>query len=361
RRRAGQEPEPRQPNIKPKASAKRPQKEKKPFPNPFKGIWEFFCDRRTHAVLGVGLICLALYIVVTAISFLRYGGADQSVVTSMDLPEIVVSGAKVENHGGPLGAALAQSVFAQGLGLGSLALIVYLAVIGLGLMGIRKCRFWSATFKTLLVGISTSVVLGLASLWLGLDVNLGGTHGRYVNILIQSYANWIGALIVSLLLITAVVYVYINDLLTLYNKYAAIRRARRERAEQERLEQEEARQRAREAMENSELNSEHEAAPAEEAAEDPFVETQPLEEVGFDESPREAYLDYDAPAAAYDDQQELQAPETDAADETFDESAEKDTESADEDIREQPDMDAPESDEPQSPTTQATPPVRTAE
>lgn len=276
---------------RPKAAAK-PAGEKKPFTNPFKGIWEFFCDKRTHAVVGVGLICLALYIVVTAISFIRYGGADQSVVTSMDLPEVAAGAAKVENHGGPLGAALAQSVFAQGLGLGSLALIVYLVIIGLGLMGIRKCYFWSTTFKALLVGITVSMVLGLASLWLGLDVNLGGTHGRYVNLLIQSYADWIGALLVSILLISAVVYVYINDLLTLYNKYAAIRRARRERAEQERLEKEEAELRAREAMENSELNSEHEAEAAEEeTADDPFVEAKQLEEVGFDESPEETFLE----------------------------------------------------------------------
>lgn len=272
--------------------------EKKPFTNPFKGIWEFFCDKRTHAVVGVGLICLALYIVVTAISFIRYGGADQSVVTSMDLPEVAAGGATVENQGGPLGAALAQSVFAQGLGLGSLALIVYLVVIGLGLMGIRKCYFWSTTFKALLVGITVSMVLGLASLWLGLDVNLGGTHGRYVNLLIQSYADWIGALLVSILLISAVVYVYINDLLTLYNKYAAIRRARRERAEQERIEKEEAKLRAREAMENSELNSEHEAEPAEEGApSDPFVEAKQLEEVGFEESPEETFMGNEEPSA----------------------------------------------------------------
>lgn len=292
-----------QPRQRQKAAPK-PEAEKKPFNNPFKGIWNFLCDKRTHAVVGVGLICVALYIVVTAISFIRYGGIDQSVVTSMDLPEMVENGTKVENHGGPLGAALAQSVFAQGLGLGSLALIVYLAVIGLGLMGIRKCHFWSATFKTLLVGITVSIVLGLVSLWLGLDVNLGGTHGRYVNLLIQSYADWIGALLVSLLLIAAVIYVYINDLLKLYNKYAAMRRARRERAEQERLEQEEARQRAREAMENSELNSEHEAE-TEETEEDPFNETQPIEEVGFDESPEEAAPVYNEAPAEISEQENL--------------------------------------------------------
>ncbi len=282
-----------------KAAAARPAETARSFGNPFKGIWNFLCDKRTHAVAGVALICLALYIVVTAISFIRFGGSDQSVVTSMDIPEIAAGAAKVKNHGGPLGAALAQSVFAQGLGLGSLALIVYLAVIGLGLMGLRRCHFWSATFKTLLVGITVSIVLGLVSLWLGLDSNLGGTHGRYVNLVVQSYADWIGALLLSLLLVAAVIYVYINDLVKLYNKYAALRRARRERAEQERLEQEEARRRAREAMEHSELNSEHEAELAEEPAgeDDPFDESPVAEEVGFDDSPSEEAFPESYPAA----------------------------------------------------------------
>ncbi len=282
--------QPAAPRKQPKRADQQKPIEKKPFTNPFKGIWDFLCDKRTHAVVGVMLICIALYIVVTAISFLRYGGVDQSAVTSMDVPEIAAGNATVQNQGGPLGAALAQSMFAQGLGLGSVALIVYLVVLGLGLMGIRKCHFWSATFKTLLVGITVSIVLGLVSLWLGLDVNLGGIHGRYVNILVQNYTEWIGALLLSIILIAAVVYVYINDLLTLYNKYAAIRRAHRERDEQEKLERDEARRRAREAMENSELNSEHEPEPEpSEAGFDPFNETQPLEELGFEDSPQDGY------------------------------------------------------------------------
>ncbi len=268
------------------------------FKNPFKSIWNFLCDKRTHAVTGVAFICMALYIVVTAISFIRYGGIDQSAVTSMDVSEIAAGNANVKNHGGPLGAALAQSVFAQGLGLGSLALIVYLAVIGLDLMGLRRCNFWSTTFKTLLVGITVSVVLGLASLWLGLDVNLGGTHGRYVNLVVQSYTDWIGALLLSVLLVAAVVYVFLNDLSKIYNKYASLRRARREQAEQERIEQDEARRRAREAMENSELNSEHEAEPAEEPGpDDPFEESPITEEVGFDDSPNEEPIADNLPAA----------------------------------------------------------------
>ncbi|MDE5941534.1 MAG: hypothetical protein K2H14_05420, partial [Muribaculaceae bacterium] len=72
--------------------------------------------------------------------------------------------------------------------------------------------------------------------------------------LLVSYIDWIGAALVSLLLLVAVFYVYINDLLSLYNRWTAMRRARRAKAEQIRLEQEEDRERVRRAMAESEMD-----------------------------------------------------------------------------------------------------------
>ena len=53
-------------------------------------------------------------------------------------------------------------MFVEGLGIGSVALIFYLGLVGLGLMGFRKNNFWSLTFKTLLVSIAVSIEIGRA-------------------------------------------------------------------------------------------------------------------------------------------------------------------------------------------------------
>ena len=47
----------------------------------------------------------------------------------MSVGQIVAEKAHIENAGGPVGAKLTQSVVVQGLGLGSLALIAYLAIL----------------------------------------------------------------------------------------------------------------------------------------------------------------------------------------------------------------------------------------
>ena len=69
-----------------------------------------------------------------------------------------------------------------------------------------------------------------------------------------NHIDWIGASLVNLLLIVAVFYVYINDLLSIYNRWQSIRRARKAKAEQARIEREEDRERVRRAMEEPSIN-----------------------------------------------------------------------------------------------------------
>lgn len=212
--------------------------DRKPFTET--GFVKFFLDKRTHAFFGVVLICVAVYLLVAAISFMRTGPADQSVVSSLSVSQITSTGTKVDNSGGPVGAMVAQMVFAQGLGLGSLTAIIYLVLLGLGLMGIKKCNFWSVTFKSLLVAVAISVVAGFFALWAKTDFLFGGVHGQWLNSLLVENVDWIGAALVSVILIAAVIYLYLNDFITLYNRYKALQKARKEKAEQIRLEREEA-------------------------------------------------------------------------------------------------------------------------
>lgn len=248
------------------------------------GIVKFLCDKRFHAVLGVGLVFLAVYISVAAISFLRTGAEDQSVVSSMSVGEMAQNRTMVQNAAGPVGARLAQSIIVEGLGLGSVALIIYLCLLGLSLMGFRKAGFWSLTFKTLLVATTVSIVLGLVSLWIGSDFYLGGYHGHYINMALVGYFDWIGAALIALLLVIAVFYVYINDILAIYNRYKAMRNARRAKAEQMRMKMEEDRERVRRAMENADRESEPETPVSPAGDISTITENVSL---GFDDAPDE--------------------------------------------------------------------------
>lgn len=252
-------------------------KDRKPFSE--WGIVKFFCDKRTHAFFGVVLCCVAVYLLIAAISFMKSGDADQSMVNSMTVQQITATGGKVANDGGPVGATVAQLIFAQGLGLGSLTAIIYLAILGLGLMGIKKCHFWSLTFKCLLVAVAISVVAGFVSLWAGAEQLYGGVHGQFVNEFLVANIDWIGAAMVSLLLIVAVIYLYLNDIISVYNKYKALQKARREKAEQIQMEREEAQARVIAAMKKSSLDADEEVESEED---DEKAHHDPIS-VGFDD------------------------------------------------------------------------------
>lgn len=233
--------------------------DRKPFSET--GFVKFFLDKRTHAFFGVVLICVAVYLLVAALSFMRTGPGDQSAVSNLSMSQLTSESGKVENTGGPVGAVVAQMIFAQGLGLGSLTAIIYLVLLGLGLMGIKKCNFWSVTFKSLLVAVAISVVAGFFALWADSDFLFGGVHGQWLNQLLVGSVDWIGAALVSVVLVAAVIYLYLNDFITLYNRYKALQKARREKAEQIRLEREEAQAKVIAAMREDEdfRQSENEA------------------------------------------------------------------------------------------------------
>lgn len=209
------------------------------------GIVKFFTDRRLAIVLGVALILVAAFMLVSVISFIRTAGtADQSLVTNLSLSEMGQNPDAVLNAGGAAGAKLSHMLLMDSLGLGSLVFIVYFVLLGLALLRLRACEFWSLTFKTLIIAITTSMVFGLITVGIDLHFPLGGYHGLYMNRLIIAHFQWIGAILVSIFLISVVVAIYFYDLLKIWNAYRARLRAfraqRRQEEEDRRRKEEEA-------------------------------------------------------------------------------------------------------------------------
>lgn len=178
----------------------------------------FFTSRKMKSVAGIALILIAAYLSVAALSFLKHSGADQSEVVSQSVGQMAQTPGAVENIAGPAGAKASHHLFVEGLGLGSVVLIIYMVLIGLGLLGLKKIKFWSLTFKSLILAITVSFVLGLLTINTSADLPPGGYHGRYINILLISRIGWIGAFIVSCLLVTVLVTIYIAELTRLYQK-----------------------------------------------------------------------------------------------------------------------------------------------
>ena len=201
---------PRRPE-RPAGSPKR-----KPKSEPSYNFISFLRDYRTHLGLGIVLCLTAFAVVVCGISFLFNHGADQSVTHGRSVVEIVNAGDVVENAGGPVGSKLAELLLVDTFGIGSFILAVYVFLIGLAVMKVKKCSFWSLTFRCLFSAAALSVIVGLLTYNSAGAFNLGGAHGVYMNKLLLDYTGALGAYCVLVALLGLLVAVYLKPLGSLW-------------------------------------------------------------------------------------------------------------------------------------------------
>jgi len=279
-------------------------------------LFKFFLDERVRLFVGCFLLLLSVFIVVALVSHFRNAKFDQSIVDNMTQAQIAANPSLVKNAAGGFGAWIAKALFCDALGIGSMAFIVYSWILALAVLGFKKCNFWSVTFKTLIVAISTSVVLGLVTYNTPSVIKWGGTHGYFVNEFLISHATLLGAICVSVLLLVAVACVYLDELTCAWKKWrlALERRRLQEELKREReakakhladiaeaAKAEEDAKKAEESAEQAPVSIEVDETPA--AREDPFaIDDLPAEGVGLaanslEDVPDDFDIEIDAAAA----------------------------------------------------------------
>ncbi len=192
----------------------------KPRPKKEGGMKMPVIDARAKMFCGIVMLLFAAYCLIAAISSLMHAGADQAALQYNSLGQIVSTGAAVANDAGPAGAKIADFLLVDTLGLGSLVVVYWLAMVGLRLLGVAKFRFWSLTLKCLVLGISISVVAGLIMYGFSGPVRFGGRHGYYINNWLIEYASPIGAICVSVGLVSLVSIIFLTQI---SRAFAAIR------------------------------------------------------------------------------------------------------------------------------------------
>ena len=177
----------------------------------------FVRDYRTH--LGVGiLLCLTSFAtIVCAISFMFSHGADQSVTHGRSIQEIVEAGDVVENAGGPVGSKLAELLLVDTFGIGSFILAVYVFLLGLAVMKVKKCSFWSLSFRCLFSASALSVIVGILTYNSSGAFNLGGAHGVHMSEVLLQYTGALGAYCVLVALVGLLVAVFLKPLGSLWH------------------------------------------------------------------------------------------------------------------------------------------------
>ncbi|MDE7442848.1 MAG: DNA translocase FtsK 4TM domain-containing protein, partial [Muribaculaceae bacterium] len=192
---------------------------------------------RVTLLTGIILVITALYTLIAALSFYIYAETDQSKIIGNTVMELAQGPYKVDNPTGPVGAYISHMLMTEWLGLGSFFLIFYIGAIGCTLLKLTKVRFWPLTFKCLILAITTSVVVGFATINYDGIIHWGGLHGLYVNKFLLATTGLWGTLGVSVILVALIVIIYLTQLNHLY----IIWRRRVETRRQRQLELEEQR------------------------------------------------------------------------------------------------------------------------
>lgn len=210
------------------ADVKNPSKarKRKPFINP-----------RVTLALGIILIVSAMYMLVAALMFYMHVEEDQSKILGNSIMTLANGPYTVDNPTGPVGAYISHVLLTEWLGMGSFFLIFYIGALGTTLVKLTHFRFWPLTFKCLILAVTSSVVIGFATINYDGIIHWGGLHGHYVNRFLLATTGVWGTLGVSVILVAIVVLIYLTQLTRIYvawRRRVATRRQRQLELEEQR-------------------------------------------------------------------------------------------------------------------------------
>ena len=171
-----------------------------------KSFWQnlkaFFVDGRTRFALGMVLVLISAYLLIVMVSFFMTGEIDQSKILNNTPIELANAGDDVSNAGAALGAKLSNDLIYNGLGLGSLVLVIWSFVLGMRLIRRKKMKFFSFTLISLIAVCAISMTLGVISIYFDFTFfPLGGNFGKYNSLYLMKLIGVPGVLILDFVLL----------------------------------------------------------------------------------------------------------------------------------------------------------------
>ncbi|PVX52310.1 S-DNA-T family DNA segregation ATPase FtsK/SpoIIIE [Balneicella halophila] len=175
----------------------------------------FTINKNLKNVLGLFLLFLAIYLLVSFLSFLFYGGIDQSQLDIsrsefMRNPEI-----RVANLGGKEGAYLSHLFINRGLGIASFGLLYLLFLYALALLNIKPFSLLKSTLLVVSLVVVSSVAFSyfLADNYKSSHLAIGGLHGYYISHWLNAAIGEIGTLLLIIFSYLAILILSVRDIL----------------------------------------------------------------------------------------------------------------------------------------------------
>ena len=168
---------------------------------------------KTGFVMGLILLCVALFICIAFFSYFSTGQADQSLVTDLRPGEVENTGREFQNYCGSIGALLSYALISRCFGIPAFIIPMFIILCSVRMMGAyKKLNLWKWFLGMALVMIWLSLTFAkfLTPLMGDQVFNPGGDHGAFC---VQYMENLIGppGLVAILVIIMIAFLTYITS------------------------------------------------------------------------------------------------------------------------------------------------------
>lgn len=166
-------------------------------------ILRFIRSERGHFLIGVCVVFIALYMLIGMISFFFTGDADQSKVVNKNFIDLIIHKQDISNWTGVGGAFVSEGLINRYFGVFTLVIPIYIAIIGLRLMGIRTLSLIKGFLMTAFILIWGSIFSSfiLTKIFPDSHIIWGGSHGYILEQLLETTVGSIGVILIIVMLL----------------------------------------------------------------------------------------------------------------------------------------------------------------
>ncbi|EJW91653.1 stage III sporulation protein E [gut metagenome] len=142
-----------------------------------------FKSETLQFIFGLCIVIFTVFLLLAFSSFFFTGAADQSIIDSGNPADLAMIDNHVKNYAGSRGAQLSSYFINDCFGVASFFILLFLMMLGLKLMRVRKVRLWKWFIGCSLLLIWFSVFFGFAFMeqYEESFIYLGGMHGYNVS------------------------------------------------------------------------------------------------------------------------------------------------------------------------------------
>ena len=180
------------------------------------GIDKIFHNERLNFALGIILFVLAVYFIISFISYFVTGSADQSLIEVPRAGELANEKHVFQNTCGSIGAYTAWFFIKRCFGLSAFIIPIMMILVSVNLVKAFKVGLlkWFPTLMIIMIWLSVTLAFFASSLFENSHFNPGGDHGMFV---CQWFENVVGAPgTIAILAIIALIFLSFVSAETIY-------------------------------------------------------------------------------------------------------------------------------------------------